>query len=87
MTGNLAAQFFDMLHEYASRLHASECPPVVCPPFWQHILKRAGVGLDLGVEPGNDRGDFRSSACDIVLMKPYCAVPRTIGVDKYRMPQ
>jgi hypothetical protein len=87
VTDNLAAQFFDMLHEYVSRLHASECPPVVCSIFWQHILKRAGVSLDLGVEPGNDRGDFRSSACDIVLMKPYCAVPRTIAVDKFLMPQ
>jgi hypothetical protein len=34
----------------------AKCPPVVCPLFWQHILKRAGVGLDLGVEPGTDRG-------------------------------
>ena len=32
-------------------------------------------------------GDFRSSACDIVLMEPYRAVTRTIAVDKYRMPQ
>jgi hypothetical protein len=31
--------------------------------------------------------DFRSSACDIVLMEPYRAVTHTIAVDKYRMPQ
>ena len=40
-----------------------------------------------GVGTGNDRGDFHSSACDIVLMEPYRAVTRTIAVDKYRMPQ
>ena len=26
MTGSLAVQSFDILHEYASRLHRSECP-------------------------------------------------------------
>ena len=38
MTGSLAVQSFDILHEYASVLHASEClsrvPSLTLPILW-----------------------------------------------------
>lgn len=69
------------LHVPSARLQSVPSPGIT-------YRNGSSVGLGLGNRTQATIGnDFRSSACDIVLMEPYRAATRTIAVDKYRVPQ